>query len=154
MKRFCAAAAAGLLTLSVATQAIACAPPPYHADFSKHRVEAYTGAIKDVDFASHPIGAALTGEQKEKIQASVKLGANFAGEYRLVQFRCGDKCTRILVVSLKTGRIHAVPVEGYHIADYRQFSKFLVVRSMDDRSRVQLFVFDGGAFRPTQAAES
>jgi hypothetical protein len=151
MKRFCAAAAAGLLTLSVAANALACAPPPYHADFSKHRVEAYTGAVKEVDFASHPVSATLTDAQKEQIRASVKQGANFAGEYRLVQFRCGEKCTRILVVSLKTGTIHAVPVEGNHIADYRPFSKFLVVRSMDDRARVTLFVFDGGQFRSTQA---
>lgn len=151
MNRFRAVAAAGLLSLGLAASALACMPPPYHADFSKHRVAAYTGAVKDVDFASHPVGAALSEAQKEQIRASVQQGANFAGEYRLVQFRCGDKCTRILVVSLKTGKIHAVPLEGNYMADYRTFSRFLVVRSMDDRARVVLFVFDGGEFRRTEA---
>ena len=151
MNRFAAAAAAGLLTLSVTTPALACAPPPYQADFRKHSAEIYSGEPKAVDFASHPIGAELSETQKEQIRASVKQGANFAGAYRLVQFRCGEKCTRILVVSLKTGKIHRVPVDGQHIADYRQSSKFLVVRSMDESRRVVLFVFDGGEFRPTSA---
>ena len=154
MTRFRRATAATVLALNLAAPALACMPPPYSEDYRKHQAETYSGPQKEVDFSSHPVGASLSDEQKAKIRASVALGANFAGAYRLVQFRCGDTCVHILVVSLATGKIHRVPVEGAHMADYRQHSKFLVVRALDESRRVSLFVFEGGEFRPTQADQS
>ena len=125
MNRFRTAAIASLLTFSLAAPALACMPPPYHRDFSKYPAETYTGERKAMDFA---------------------------GAYRIVEVACGANCMKVLVVSLATGKIHRVPVEGQVWVMHRINSKFLVIRpKTGDTHAVKLFVFEGEEFRPASA---
>jgi len=152
MNRFCAAAAASLLTFSLAAPAWACMPPPYHTDFRKHPADVYAGERKAVDFASDPAGAQLSDADKQRIRVEAAQGPNFAGAYRIVEVRCGENCMKVLVVSLATGKIHRVPVEGQVWVMHRINSKFLVIRpKTGDTRAVKLFVFDGEQFRPASA---
>ncbi len=142
-------AAACVLALSAAP-AIACAPPPYVQDFQKHPAEVYTGEKKPVDFASHPVAAALGETDKERVRKAVEAGPNFAGAYRVVYAPCGEKCTALLVVSLATGKIIRVPVENNAYANFRANSRFLVIRAQG-AANPRFFVFDGRDFHAAQA---
>jgi hypothetical protein len=143
------AAAACVLAIGLAAPALACMPPPYVEDFRKHPAEVYAGERKAIDFDSHPIAAALSEADKEQLRKSVAAGPNFAGAYRIVYAKCGEKCSALLVVSLASGKIFRVPVADNSYANFRPNSRFLVIRGASGEE--SFFVFDGREFQPTRA---
>ncbi len=144
------AAAACVLALGFAAPALACMPPPYVEDFRKHPVQVYTGEKKPVDFASHPVAAALSDADKDRVRKAVEAGPNFAGAYRLVYAPCGEKCNALLVVSLATGKIIRVPVEDNAYANFRANSNFLVIRLRSGTT--SFYLFDGRNFVPAKGS--
>ena len=150
MIRMNRAAAACVLALAVASPALACMPPQYTAEFGKYPAEIYTGAKKDVDFASHPVAAALSAADRERVTKAVEAGPNFAGVYRIVYAPCGEKCSALLMVNVATGKVMGVPVEKNTYANFRANSRYLVVRAAGQP--VRYFVFDGGEFKPAEGS--
>ena len=149
MTRLTRAAAACALALAVASPTLACMPPQHMADFGKYPAEVYTGAKKDVDFASHPVAAALSAADRERVTKAVEAGPNFAGTYRIVYATCGEKCSAALMVNVATGKVIGVPVEKNSYANFRANSRYLIVRTAGQPARS--FVFDGGEFKPAEA---
>jgi len=87
------------------------------------------------------------------VRKAVEAGPNFAGAYRIVYVPCGEKCNALLMVSLATGNIASLPSEKNAYANFRANSRFLVLRDQNGAG-VRFFVFDGGTFKPTEAAEA
>jgi hypothetical protein len=152
MNRLSRVALVCVLAVSVASPALACAPPPYVQDFQKHPAVIYTGEKKPVDFTSHPAAAALSDADKEKVRKAAESGPNFAGTYRIVYASCGEKCNTMLMVNLETGKVFGLPAERNTFANFRANSRFIVIRSQGGEAK--FFVFNGKDFQPTKSTQA
>jgi hypothetical protein len=72
----------------------------------------------------------------EEPEGRERPGPNFAGQYIVVQWRCGTECFQYAIVDAKTGRIFQPPVPGEHQEyfdtgqlDFRLRSRLMIVKT-------------------------
>jgi hypothetical protein len=86
---------------------------------------AYRGTPAAPDFMRHPAAQPFADELRE----GARRGPNFAGYLRVIEWSCGGRCRRWMMVDTKTGRIHDSPEPAFSL-EYQLGSRLLVVNTV------------------------
>ena len=73
--------------------------PPHFDDFPV--VGEFHGKPGPVDLSSHPDARTF----QTRLRQGAQKGANFAGNYALVSWGCGNECQGSLIIDLRTGKV-------------------------------------------------
>ncbi|MEX2964690.1 hypothetical protein [Microbulbifer sp. TYP-18] len=99
-------------------------------DFEQYPAEQHLEQkpLANIDFSSN-----LSAKMYQvRLKEGVAKGANFADHYALVSWGCGNECQSLLIVDLKTGKIHSIkdkpePLLSSRGLDFRLESRLLIV---------------------------
>lgn len=79
-------------------------------DLNHQKVDAiFAGRIKGPDFKGRE---QAYSEQKDVILDDIKKGANFGGEFRIIEIGCGTSCSIAVIANLETGELETFPRGG------------------------------------------
>ncbi|MVA59267.1 hypothetical protein [Agrobacterium vitis] len=121
---------------------------PAFADYPVNRV--HKGSIRLPDFGG---GDKDFKSYRTRLRDGMKQGADFAGEYHVVQFGCGTGCSSVLLGNVRSGQVVNFPRGGeedmYLSLKYQRDSSLMIAQwaSFDDEScYVQFLNFNNGAW--------
>ena len=92
-------------------------------------LEAFRGQPAPVDLSSHPNARFF----RTRLREGAKRGVNFAGNYALVRWGCGNECQQALVIDLRTGIVYGLaepsakrPIESSRGMEFEPTSRLII----------------------------
>jgi hypothetical protein len=112
-------------------------------------VKKYSGRPGKVDLGSDP----RAKEFRTMLRRGIHKGANFAGEFTVVEWGCGTQCQTYGILNTRTGRVVGWREVNYCGAQFRIDSRLLVFNPHPDQHSVlqcdpEYFVMENGRLKP------